>query len=283
MKLKEQKAKPVLRWAGGKLWMLSQIKNIMPRKFNDYHEPFVGGGSIFSNLDCKNRIFISDSNNELICFYNQVKNNFDGFLYHLQKFENTKEDFYKIRQSNPDSEDEIAARFYYLNRTCFNGLYRVNQNGLYNVPYGYRDISLIDLISLKNLQKSLQKVVVSCSDFEKSLKLVKKGDFVFIDPPYTVAHNKNGFIEYNQKIFSWHDQERLLNCTNELIEKNAYFIMTNAYHESIKSLYKNLGNHYEIERYSTISGNMNSRFKISLTVYSCIWIQKINLAIFPLI
>lgn len=266
-----KKKKSVIRWAGGKMWMLDQIRHMMPIEFNNYHEPFVGGGTVFINLHCKNQIFISDINVELITFYNQVKTNLKGLINYLKTFNNTSEDYYRIRRLCPQLPEGMAARFYYLNRMCFNGLYRVNQKGVFNVPFGYRNIDLIENEGLQSLHTSLQNTNIMCQDFELSLKDIKANDLVFLDPPYTVAHNKNGFREYNQKIFLWEDQERLLVMVKEIIRKRAYFIMTNAYHNSIISLYKDIGNQYEIERYSTISGQMNSRVKISeIIITNCV-------------
>jgi len=262
--------KPLLRWAGGKSWMIESVKQLMPQNYNSYHEPFVGGGSVFINVGRNKKSFISDVNAELINFYFQVKMNLDQLLNKIGEYSNNKTSFYEIRSSLSLTDTEAAARFYYLNRLCFNGLYRVNKIGRFNVPYGYRNIDLIDLEGFYNLRDRLNNTILLCADFEDSLDRVVEGDFVFIDPPYTVAHNKNGFIEYNQKIFSWEDQERLAKCIKAIISKNAYFVLTNACHDSIKKLYNNIGMQYEIERNSTISGKMKARVRISeLIVTNC--------------
>jgi DNA adenine methylase len=263
--------KPILRWAGGKLWMIDHIKDYLPVKFGDYYEPFIGGASVYLNIICNNKSYISDFNPELICFYNQVKSNLINLITLTHNYNNNVDEYYRIRSINPKTELEIAARFYYLNRACFNGLYRVNLSGGFNVPYGHRDIKIADIEGLKLLSQRLQNTEISCSDFEIALKNIKEGDFIFLDPPYTVAHNINGFIEYNQHIFSWEDQQRLASCVEEIINKKAYFLMTNAYHNSIKKLYIGIGKHFEIERFSTISANVNSRNKISeLLITNCI-------------
>src|SRR6266542_5971084 len=253
----------LLRWAGGKNWMIEQIRSIMPIDYENYHEPFVGGGSVFFNLSRKGKSFISDTNDELIFFYQQVKDNLDELLNLLGAFKNSEKEYYIVREWQPETELEIAARFYYLNRTCFNGLYRVNQVGRFNVPYGFRKIPIVDIGRFTNFHLTLQDAEISCFDFERAIKKVKKGDFVFLDPPYTVAHNKNGFIEYNQKLFLWTDQERLCQAVKYLIKKDAYILITNAFHDSIKKLYINVGKHLEIERFSTIIGKMASRQRIS--------------------
>lgn len=271
MTTKEQKLKPAIRWAGGKSWLIERMQNYLPKDFKTYHEPFIGGASLFLNLHIRKAAFISDINSELICFYNEVKNNLPALSKRIAQFENTIDVYYKIRNEKPKTDLGLAARFYYLNRTCFNGLYRVNSKGEFNVPFGYRNIEVLESKNLANLKSALQNAVITCCDFETALSKVNKGDFVFLDPPYTVAHNKNGFIEYNQNIFSWEDQERLNKCVKLLIEKEAYFIMTNAWHDSIKKLYKGVGRYFEIDRFSTISGKMNSRIKISeMLITNCI-------------
>jgi len=275
--LRTTKIKPLLRWAGGKIWMLDKIKELLPTNFKAYHEPFIGGGAVFSNLGLNDRdIYISDINPTLISFYKQVQSDHQELINKLLKYKNTTEFYYKVRNFKGDKTDlDRAADFYYLNRTCFNGLYRVNRSGFFNVPYGHRDIDVLEIDAFVSFNKTLSNVFVSCCDFEVALKKVKKGDFVFLDPPYTVAHNKNGFIEYNQRIFSWTDQVRLASCVKQIMEKGAYFIMTNANHISIKKLYKGVGKQYEIQRHSTVSGNMDSRFKISeLVITNCLSIKK---------
>jgi DNA adenine methylase len=265
------KIQPLLRWAGGKKWLISRIKDFIPSNYNDYYEPFLGGASIFLNLTNKHNSYLSDINCELIEFYGQVKQNLPLLLKELKKYENSEDFFYKIRSKEPTDAIKKAARFFYLNRTCFNGIYRVNQQGKFNVPYGYREVTIIEKEKFVELQEKLKFANLDCHDFYLLLDSVKENDLVFLDPPYTVAHNNNGFIEYNQKIFSWEDQERLADFTAELIKKKVNFIMTNAYHNSIKKLYKNLGKHFELERHSTISGNKDSRTKISeLIITNCL-------------
>lgn len=271
MNVKQKKIKPILRWAGGKHWLIERISHYLPSEFLNYHEPFVGGASIFINLNLKKKAYISDSNSELICFYKQVKENPEKLIFKIKELTNSEEEFYKIRNHTPKTDIDIATRFYYLNKTCFNGIYRVNQKGIFNVPYGRRNIDILDIEGIQMLSIKLQKTSIRCVDFQKALSFAKAGDFVFLDPPYTVAHNKNGFIEYNQKIFSWEDQERLALCVRELIKRKIFFIMTNANHESLLKLYKNVGKQFEVERFSTMSGHINSRIKVSeLIITNCI-------------
>lgn len=264
--------KPVLRWAGGKKWLVSRISEFIPKNYNRYFEPFLGGASVYLNANTTNKkAFLSDVNSELIEFYTQLKENPKAILNELERYKNEEDFFYHIREQVPQVPIERAARFFYLNRTCFNGLYRVNQAGKFNVPYGYRSIKVVEKDALINLSLKLSNAQLKCQDFRKILKVVRRQDFVFLDPPYTVAHNNNGFIEYNQKIFSWDDQERLAEFVEKLIAKKVYFLMTNACHESIKNLYKGIGKHFEIDRFSTISGQSKSRARISeLVITNCL-------------
>ncbi|HEY4198808.1 MAG TPA: Dam family site-specific DNA-(adenine-N6)-methyltransferase [Mucilaginibacter sp.] len=265
------RVKPVLRWAGGKSWLIDRIRSHIPEIYDAYYEPFAGAASVFLNLINTDQAHLADLNHELIDFYHQVQNNLQGLLATLREYQNDEQFFYQLRQT--ESADPLirAARFYYLNRTCFNGLYRVNLSGQFNVPYGYRTVDIIDEEGFVFLNKKLSGVNLLCQDFASVIDMARKQDFVFLDPPYTVAHNHNGFIQYNQKIFSWHDQERLAAKTRELCKKDVRFIMTNACHDSIKTLYKGIGNLYEVDRQSTISGKNKSRAKVSEVIITNIF------------
>lgn len=251
--------KPVLRWAGGKRRLLNQIVEILPDKFNNYYEPFLGGGALFFKLNPSGAI-LSDMNEELINFYNVLRDNSVELMKVANKFTVSEKEFYNIR--NSQSKDDIfnAARFLYLNRTCFNGIYRVNSKNKFNVPYGKNDkVQVVNEDVLLKASQSLKLSKLYHSDFD-IIKVAQRGDLVYLDPPYTVMHNKNGFIEYNQKIFSWEDQIRLSNIVRYLTKKGVYVVVSNAHHDSIKDLYNDF-NLFEISRSSTISGHMTSRSK----------------------
>lgn len=259
------KLRPIIRWAGGKTWLTKSINDFVPTSFNNYHEPFLGSAAIFLHLKPKKTCYLSDANKELINFYLQVRDNLKELVKEVNKLENNEEAYYQIRSWSPISLIHSAARFYYLNKTCFNGLYRVNKQGVFNVPYGFRDEKhIIDSNKFEEIRCVLKDgVYIKHQDFSESLKAVKKNDLVFLDPPYTVAHNNNGFVEYNQNIFSWRDQERLAELILMIKAKGAYFILTNAVHESIIKLYGKIGKRFEIERSSTISGHMKDRKRVS--------------------
>lgn len=256
---------PFLRWTGSKRWFTkSHIEDFLPKEFGDYHEPFLGGGAVFFHLMNKvlntKQYFLSDSNEDLANAYLQLRDNPNEVVSRLKEFENTKEDYYHIRSLKLDGAEERAARFIYLNRTSFNGIYRVNSNGLYNVPYGNRPkVDFVTERQLLEVSKRLQGVYLQAQGFEKCINHIKRGDLVFLDPPYTVAHENNGFIEYNQHLFAWEDQERLKGLIEQIMDLGAYFILTNASHTSITELYKNIGIIKKLSRNSQVGGRNKTR------------------------
>lgn len=257
--LNDNKVKPFLRWAGGKSWFTkNHIHNFLPEKFNDYYEPFLGGGSVFFYLKSKGllnqKVFLSDTNEELINTYKIIKTSFKDLKKVLDNHKDSVDFYYKIRSVDFDNNIERAARFLYLNKTSFNGIYRVNKLGKYNVPYGNRNLKkLYDFDNLYRVSSLLKGTYLSTKNFKNRLKHTKKDDLVFMDPPYTVAHNNNGFVQYNQSIFSWENQEELSKIVDGLKRNGVNYILTNADHTSIKKLYKN-HKCISLERSSTIGG-----------------------------
>lgn len=250
------KAKPFLRWAGGKKWLLKDLKQFLPTKgFNNFHEPFLGGGAVYFFLNPNKTSHLSDLNSDLIDTYNSVKYEVEDVINELKQFKNTKSEYYKVRSQNFKKSSKRAARFIYLNQTSFNGIYRVNLNGEYNVPYGNRIKHQIDYSNIILASSSLKKCKIEAQDFSTIIDNVRAKDLVFLDPPYTVAHNNNGFIQYNQKIFSLDDQFRLAKTINQIKEIGAYYILTNAAHKQIIKIFKNKEDKIiEIERASLIGG-----------------------------
>lgn len=231
--------KPFLRWTGGKNWLVPELVKIVSKiDFNDYHEPFLGGGSIYFSLEIKNKAYLSDYNSDLINAYIQVRDNPSSVLNHLKDFPQTKDFYYELRDIDCKSDVKDAAKFIYLNKTSFNGIYRVNMSGKFNVPYGKKsfDLTLLeDLIFSCSTQ--LQNANLESLDFKEALKKVQKNDLVFLDPPYTISHNNNGFIKYNEKLFSIIDQFRLSEIIKELRERGAYYILSNAHHPDVRKIY----------------------------------------------
>lgn len=260
----EEMIRPFLRWAGGKGWLANTIMDFVPQDFSNYFEPFLGGGAIFINLKAKgiikNRAYLSDINSDLVNAYRQVKSNPRGLFNELSNYQNSEEFYYKIRATMPKCVLKNAARFIYLNKTSFNGIYRVNKEGHYNVPYGHKSYrEIFDENNLESLSICFKNTFFACRDFEKTLQFVKKGDLVFLDPPYTVAHESNGFVKYNQRIFSWDDQIRLSQYIQELVRRKVYFILTNASHQSIFDLYKKYASIWIVSRQSVVGGKHAAR------------------------
>ena len=279
--LKEQKVKlsdvdktipisPFLKWAGGKRWLVSKYPDIFPSNCERYIEPFLGGGAVFFHFQpCK--AVLADLNSELIETYKALKNDWEGVWRILNKYQNkhSVDFYYDIRSRSFNSKSEKAAQFIYLNRTCWNGLYRVNQNGQFNVPIGTKDSVIMDTDNFSYIAQLLHEAELITSDFEKIIDNAKEGDFIFIDPPYTVKHNLNGFIKYNNKIFSWDDQIRLRHCSTRAVSRGVQLIITNANHQSIKELYDGLGELIEVNRASVIAGNVKDRGVCSELVIRC--------------
>jgi len=266
--------KPFLRWVGGKGWLNQYIDELLPEYFENYYEPFLGGGSIFFLLKSKgllnNKAFLSDLNKDLITTYKVIQKNPEELFLLLKKQKNTEEEYYRIRCIQFDNNIEIAAQFMFLNKTSFNGIFRVNKQGTYNVPYGYRNFKkgMYDFDFLYQTSDLLKSAYLSVKDFKEIKNKIKVNDLIYFDPPYTVAHENNGFIQYNQSIFSWNNQiqlSKLLEYANEIGTK---YILSNAYHHNILELYNKHGKQYKISRASTIGGVGAKRQKYNEIIIS---------------
>lgn len=234
-----------------------------------YHEPFLGGGSIFFALAPASQAYLSDLNTDLITVYRRVRDNPAGVAEFLGNYENTAECYYTARAARPSSDDELAARFIFLNHTSFNGIFRVNLKGEYNVPYGNRKhLNMPGLEWLENASARLQGAQLQARSFEISLGDVGEGDLVFLDPPYTVAHNNNGFVKYNQHLFSFEDQRLLAKSIGEISDRGASFILTNAAHSSIEELFSPLGRKIEVSRRNSIGGFNAARGRVEEFVFT---------------
>lgn len=252
--------KPFLKWAGGKRWFVEQYANLLQIEYNRYIEPFLGSGAVFFHLMPKTAI-LSDSNKELINTYKAIKKNWPLVYRYLKEHHkrHSKKYFYTLRKSTTRSVESAAARFIYLNRTCWNGLYRVNRSGAFNVPIGTRTSVIFENDDFEQISEYLKNAKLYSCDFEKIIDMAGKNDLVFVDPPYTVSHNNNSFIKYNEKLFSWNDQERLCKALERAKTRGVKIIGTNACHEKIKNLYKNSFILKTVARNSLISGKKDAR------------------------
>ena len=243
------KCNPVIKWAGGKRQLLNEIKSRMPASYKTYYEPFFGGGALFFDL-CPSKAVINDFNSQLINLYEQIRTNTKKLMAELDKVQSkynsfTTEDerkdyYYEIRTEYNKSlkagtkSFSVAAQLIFLNKTGFNGLYRVNSKGEFNTPFGYRkNITLYDVDNIKNVSKLLKKVKILNRDFEEVLKDVSANDFVFLDSPYYGT-----FDTYQSNGFSEDDHKRLCEVFKQMDKKGAKILMTNSNTEFIKELYK---------------------------------------------
>lgn len=231
---------PILRWAGGKRWLVPTVIDLIDNiNINNYHEPFAGGAAVFFGLNIATKAFISDLNSDLIGTYQQVRDDPNGVWRFLRRYRNTSDAYYAARASRPRVSASRAARFIFLNHTSFNGIYRVNLAGEYNVPYGHRpSCNLPKKVDLGNTSARLQNTILAEGDFADALHNIGPGDLAFLDPPYTVAHNNNGFVKYNDRLFQFSDQQRLSRMIDAIRERGAYYILTNAAHDSIAHLFE---------------------------------------------
>lgn len=263
---------PFLKWAGGKRWLTSKINTFIPDnfEFNNYFEPFLGSGAMFFHFKPQNG-FLSDLNPELINAYVIIRDKWDDLQEILSKYDRNHsfELYYKIRDTKPRTSLTKAARFIYLNRTCWNGLYRVNKRGEFNVPKGTKTKVLLETDNFQEVSRLLNQMDISACDFQVALDKAKHGDFVFIDPPYTIKHNLNGFLKYNENIFSWEDQVRLQKSISNAINRGAYILILNANHKSIKDLYSGIGNMSSLERASVIAGKSDARGTFNELAIKC--------------
>ena len=262
---------PFVRWAGGKTWLIPHMPDILgDTQIEHYHEPFLGGGAVFFAIEHKKKSYLSDANPQLINAYIQVRDNPEGVIELFQNMPNTKEDYYRIRaEITADNTVENAARFIYLNQTSFNGLYRVNREGRYNVPYGFRETWVYHMERIRSASAKLQNTRIEVGDFELNKYRIKPNDLVFLDPPYTVSHNNNGFIQYNQNLFSLEDQHRLKRFIEYIKRKGAYYILTNAAHETIREIFLTQGDRIvELQRNSLIGGRNAARAAISEYIFT---------------
>jgi DNA adenine methylase len=252
--IEKARVTPFLKWAGGKRWLVASHAHIFPKKFNRFLEPFLGSGAVYFYLQPREAL-LTDVNRDLINAYRVIRDKWKLLEAALTAHQERHSDdyFYAMRAWTPKENIEKAARFIYLNRTCWNGLYRVNKKGEFNVPRGTKNSVLLDSDAFELVSKNLKRATLKVADFESSIDSANAGDFVFVDPPYTVKHNYNGFIKYNDKIFSWEDQVRLRDALVRAKKRGAMIVMTNANHESVRDLYKGF-NSYPLRRQSVLSG-----------------------------
>ncbi len=238
---------PFLKWAGGKRWLVQRYSHLIPvGDFDRYIEPFVGSGAVFFHL-APNKAILNDRNNDLIETYSQIRTAPAALESALQRYHKNA---FALKFLLRGAEAQRHVRhccerraFLYLNRVCFNGIYRVNRRGEFNVPMGSKNTVAYPSMYLEEVSRRLKGVQLKNGDFAEVLDEARRGDFVYIDPPYTVAHNNNGFIKYNQVLFSWDDQVRLANAAIAAAKRGAKVFVSNADHAALRKLYVGLPYH----------------------------------------
>jgi DNA adenine methylase len=254
--------KPLMTGAGGKRWLLDRQDFSIPPFSGRYIEPFLGGGAVFFHLRPASAL-ISDINPRLVETYRAIASDPLGVRDEIRRHHrlHSTEYYYQERKRKRTSPKGRAGQFLYLNRTCWNGLYRENLRGEFNVPIGTKFDVYDPDENFEDFARVLDSAEIQCQDFEETLIQAGDGDFVFIDPPYTTAHNTNGFVKYNQKIFRWEDQIRLQLAAMAAKQRGALVYITNADHVSIQSLYTGASEISRLERPSVISGGVKGRRK----------------------
>ena len=234
-------ARPFLKWAGGKSQLLKQYGPYFPKReeIGRFYEPFLGSAAIFFHLQ-PNDALLADVNENLVEIYRVVKNNVDALIASLSRFQNSEHEFYEVRAQKPAelSGVERAARLLYLNKTCYNGLYRENSKGEFNVPFGrYKNPTICDPERLKLASNALQGVDLRVADFEKVVEQAKPGDFVYFDPPYAPLSLTSSFTSYSQQGFGVEDQRRLASTFDSLSAKGCRIMLSNSDAPLVHELY----------------------------------------------
>lgn len=278
-KLLDDKPKPFVKWVGGKRQLLKQFRelNLYPPEDFDpnnstYFEPFVGGGAVFFDLLPANAR-LSDLNQELVITYNVIKSNVEELIQSLQKHIYSKEYYLKIRAKNiKDLTDiEIASRFIYLNRTGFNGMYRVNKSGDFNVPFGkYNNPLICDELNLRKVSKALQNVSIQYQDYKEILAEAQKGDFVYFDPPYFPVSKTASFTSYTANAFLEKEQIELRDAFVDLHNKGCFVMLSNSDTDFINKIYTDINDKqihiYKVSAGRAINSKASGRGKVSEVV-----------------
>jgi DNA adenine methylase len=263
---------PFLKWPGGKRWLVNQYADLFPPMCRRYLEPFLGGGAVFFHLK-PDRAVLSDTNSDLVNAYQCIKEHADAIERRLSELHvgHCKALYYRIRAERPAGAIERAVRFLYLNRTCFNGIYRVNLKGEFNVPIGTKNLVAYPKDFLREVAASLRRTCIRVADFEDTINMAGANDFVFVDPPYTVMHNNNNFLKYNADLFSWTDQLRLAAAVRRAARRGAAVMISNADHRTVRDLYSDFGAHHRVTRASVLAADFLHRRKTTelvITSYS---------------
>ena len=263
IKMKSSHLTPFLKWPGGKRWLMEKYRNCFPKDFHQLYEPFLGGGATFFYLTPDSAV-LSDVNGDLINLYQVMRDSYAELAQYMRQHQalHCKDYYYHIRESKFDDPVQAASRFLYLNRTCYNGMYRVNKSGQFNVPIGTKTNCIYDIDLFEDYSILLKKASIIAGDFAATISLAKESDLVFADPPYAISENQGSFIKYNESLFTWKDQERLCNTLVAAKNRGAYIVATNVNYDLLQQMYKDNGFFLQVvEHYSVVSGNAKLRHK----------------------
>lgn len=262
--------KPFVKWAGGKRQLIPELQKHLPEKFASYFEPFVGGGALLfyllyhnPNLKCT----VSDLNSDLVLAYVTIRDKVEQLIELLEKhsdryFEKPNSYYYSVRETEPKNQIEKVARLLFLNRTCFNGLYRVNSKGRFNVPLGrYSNPNIVNkenLLAVSQILKS-KRISIKCQDFAAMLDDTKKGDFVYFDPPYNPVSKTANFTSYTEKDFDQDDLRRLARLCDDLDAKGCKVLLSNSDSKQVREMFSKKWQLIQIEANRAINSNSKKR------------------------
>lgn len=243
---------PFLKWPGGKRWISPLLSTVLAQELkNQYREPFLGAGAVFLKLQ-PSSAYLSDSNRELVHFFNVITVWPEEVVRRVWRWTNTRECYDNVRNSQPRSDIGRAARFLYLNRTCWGGVYRTNRQGEFNVPFGNSGRGLCSLAHVTSISEVFERAIIEVRDFEDSVDETLNGDAIYADPPYTAKGEDNGFLRYNETIFQWTDQIRLAASLRRAKRRGVFVTCSGLHHPELFRLYPGWWA-LTVPRYSSVS------------------------------
>ena len=257
MKDNRKPLKPFLRWAGGKQWIATQLAKLIPPDSERYFEPFLGGGAVYFAALPK-RAILSDVSSRLVETYQMLKDDPRAVLAAMEPWRNDEHSYYKVREMEFEDAVQRVAQFIYLNRTFWNGLYRVNKRGKFNVPFANHGRPVFETRHLLAVSDALKQAEIQCGDFDQILAKAGAGDFVYLDPPYVSSTENRSFTKYNVDTFTWNDQVRLGQTAIELARRGCHVLVSNIDHNEIMQLYPGFS-HRVISRQSILAANREYR------------------------
>jgi DNA adenine methylase len=274
----EATKRPFLKWTGGKQWLAPLAEWLRPREFEGvYYEPFLGGGALFFALAPQSAV-LGDLNRELVTTYRAVRDDAERLIRTLEDYPHDLTFYNAIRIARPRAPYRVGARLVYLNKTAFNGMYRVNRDGQFNVPFGrYVRPTLCPRERLHGANCALQSATLKPGDFATTVSTAEAGDWVYLDPPYITGHQNNGFRKYNSRLFAWADQERLAQKAHELRQRGVFVLVSNGDHQAIRDLYSDW---YivRVERNSLINADVRGRGPVKELLLSSYPLPLLRLA-----